>query len=511
MSIALAISPALEASARSGLQHLIDDGFAGRLRARDATLWGSQAQSEASQRLGWIDPFARSAAVLDEALELRASLNRRGIDRVVLCGMGGSSLGPEVVAREAGAPLRVLDSTHPDEVRRALAGDLSRTVAVISSKSGSTIETSLHSLLFERAFEAAALDPREHLVYVTDPGSPFAARASDGYRVFLADPEVGGRFSVLTAFGIVPTALAGADAARLLEDARAMQEVLCADEAGNPALRLAAVLAAGLPERYALLLAETADPRIGLGDWIEQLVAESTGKHGKGLLPIALPSDASELQAPPEQALVALLGIESAPNESPDGEDSSTKPIGADLSILGSLGAQLLLWEVATAALGRLMGINPFDQPDVETAKQAARAVLASDTGTPALHPLPGDDALVAELRDLVPDNGYVALQAFIDRESAAGDRARLLRRRLSDALEAPVSLGWGPRYLHSTGQLHKGGPALGVFVQIVDSSCEPLSVPGGAGELGALLRAQAHGDREVLERRGRPVLAFAL
>lgn len=501
MTIQLSVRSALELASEALLRQLCEDRFASRILQRDDTLWGRAARDEASKRLGWVDPFTAAERVLVEAIQLRDELRARGIDRVVLCGMGGSSLGPEVISREAGVPLTVLDSTHPDVVRRALAGDLARTAVVVSSKSGGTIETRSHAETFLSTFRAAGLDPRAHLFYVTDPGSPLSGEAEQGYRVFLADPNVGGRFSALTAFGIVPTVLAGADMGRVLAEARDVHETLFADASENPALRLAAAIAAALPQRYLLLLGEGNEgdtQNWGLSDWIEQLVAESTGKEGVGVLPIALPLGAYELSTPPPHALAIRL------NASSNDETS-------DIALAAPLGAQLLLWEVATAALGSLMRINPFDQPDVEAAKVAARSALqraAEPLGdADAAH----DDELIEQLKRAVSANGYVAIQAFVDRESALGARAVRLRERLATELGVPVTLGWGPRYLHSTGQLHKGGPQLGVFVQLVDDSAAELQVGSEtAAGFGALMSAQARGDREVLEDRGRTVLRLA-
>ena len=501
MTVQLSIRNELELAAQAPLRQLCEGHFASRLLSQDDTLWGEAARDEASMRLGWVDPFAAAEQVLEEATQLRDELRAHGIDRIVLCGMGGSSLGPEVIASEAEVQLVVLDSTHPDVVRHALAGDLTRTAVVVSSKSGGTIETRSHAETFLAAFLSAGLDPRAHVFYVTDPGSPLSTETEQGYRVFLADPNVGGRFSALTAFGIVPTVLAGADMGRVLAEARGVHELVFTDAPENPALRLAAAIAAALPQRYVLLLSESDEngsQSWGLSDWIEQLVAESTGKEGTGVLPVALPADAYELSAPPPHALAIGLNA-SANNET------------VDIALGAPLGAQLLLWEVATAALGRIMRINPFDQPDVEAAKVAARSALQR-----VAEPLGDDEAaredeLIEQLKRAVSENGYVAIQAFVDRESALGARAVRLRERLAAELGVPIALGWGPRYLHSTGQLHKGGPALGAFVQLIDDAAKELPVgPETTAGFGALMRAQARGDREVLEDRGRTVLRLA-
>lgn len=496
MTIRLYVNEEQQRSGAPLLARLIEDRFASRLFREDRTLWGPEAEVDASNRLGWVDPYAESERVLAEAIRLRTQLARTGIDRVVLCGMGGSSLGPEVMAREAGVTLHVVDSTHPEVVRRALDCDLARTAVVISSKSGDTLETITHSELFQSAFLAAGLDPTAHLIYVTDPGSPLDSLENEGYRVFRADPQVGGRFSALTAFGIVPTVLAGADTAKLLDQAREASALLGIDSAENPALRLAAALAGGLPERYVLLLSEAENARWGLGDWIEQLIAESTGKSGRGVLPIALDRGSHELYAPPVNSV--RLGI---------GVDSGTT---FEFEVDAPLGAQLLFWQVVTVALGRLIGINPFDQPDVEAAKAAAHALIGQNSDSGTEEAALDEDTLIARLRDALPANGYVAIQAYVDPTSSRGADARRLRDRLAEELGAPVALGWGPRYLHSTGQLHKGGPGLGVYVQLLDTRAAELPIPRTRNGVAALLRAQARGDRSVLEARGRTVLTCA-
>lgn len=493
MSIRLTVSSELERSAGVALARLLEGRFASRLFQKDASLWGTHAEEEASQRLGWVDPFGHSERVLREAEQLRDDLQRQSISHIVLCGMGGSSLGPEVIAREANVALTVVDSTHPAVMRRALDCELPHTAVVVSSKSGGTLETSTHSAFFREAFRTAGLDPTRHMIYVTDPGSPFENYAEEGYRVFLADPNVGGRYSALTAFGIVPTVLAGANMTRLLAEAKVARESLRLDSPENPALRLASALIGALPDRYVLLLAEHDDVRLGFGDWIEQLIAESTGKEGKGILPIALRSEAAELADPPANSLVINIGSDLTPSRG--------------LSLTGTLGEQLLLWEVATAALGALLGINPFDQPDVEAAKIAAHAVLGQEIKLLPEDRVVHQSELVERIQVVLPSNGYVAIQAFVDPDSPRGDSVIELRDNLARELGAPVALGWGPRYLHSTGQLHKGGPALGVFLQVVDTASEDLMIPDEKNGLIELLHAQASGDRKVLESSGRIVL----
>lgn len=519
-------STADDGSVEALVERLVSGRIASRIASHDAAIWGAEAEAEARIRLGWTDASARAADLLRGISELGRDFASRGIDRIVLCGMGGSSLAPEVIARHDGVALVVLDSTHPDQVRRALSGGLARTAVVVSSKSGSTIETRSHRATFARAFRSEGIDPADRIVVVTDPGSPLEASARDsGQRVFLADPNVGGRYSALTAFGLVPAGLAGADVAQIVADAESVRAALSADTTDNPALQLAAAIAAGLPDRFALAIAEAEDARWGLGDWIEQLVAESTGKSGRGVLPVVLDPAAPELgEGLPTTALGVTVGA----------VDHGERPAEPrlDLSVTGPLGAQMLTWEVATAALGFLMGIDPFDQPDVESAKVAARAALDDAHGTiPAIAALgdasgtsglgievlaaPGGaapatvDELVEALRTAVGSDGYLAIQAYLDREGDAADALHALRAAAAERLLAPVTFGWGPRFLHSTGQLHKGGPAVGVFLQILDAADPELPIAESDAGFGELIAAQARGDRDVLAERGRPVFAL--
>lgn len=491
------------ASPDEALERLVSDRVASRIFARDAALWGAAAEPEAAIRLGWTDVKRAARDLIPRIEELRGEFLANGVDRIVLCGMGGSSLAPAVITRWAGVELTMIDSTHPDAVRRVLDADqLPRTAVVVSSKSGSTIETRSHLAAFEHAFRSVNIVPAERIVIVTDPGSPLDGESrSAGRRVFNADPHVGGRFSALTAFGLVPSGLAGVDVSALVADAQEVREELAKDSPENPALRLAAAIFAGLPERFVLAVSELPGAEWGLGGWIEQLVAESTGKDGQGVLPIALPAGAPEFEAPPTNTVRVHVGA-----ELPEADGSW------DLAVAGTLGSQMLVWETATAALGRLMGIDPFNQPDVEAAKIAARAALSSTSvRIGAGDAVPTAEELAAGLLDAVPADGYLAIQAYLD---PAGSQARALRRlrdRLATVLGAPVALGFGPSYLHSVGQLHKGGPALGAFLQVTEIVDQDLTIPGAESSFGKLIAAQARGDRDVLAERGRPVLVLPI
>ncbi|NLW99067.1 MAG: glucose-6-phosphate isomerase [Actinomycetales bacterium] len=526
--IAIATSGAASDAVSSVVPALVADRVASRLFDQDATLWGEAAEPEASIRLGWTGLHRTSRPLIGEIAALREQFVSDGVDRVVLCGMGGSSLAPEVICRTEGKNIVILDSSHPVSVRAALT-DLDRTLVVVSSKSGGTVETDSQRRAFVAAFEEAGIDPRSRVVIVTDPGSPLDEQSrADGYRVINADPNVGGRFSALTAFGLVPSGLAGVDVGALLDDAEAVADILASDDSDNPALILGAVLAGTSPLRDKIMLLENGTDISGFGDWAEQLIAESTGKDGKGVLPVVVIPDTGTargdyLDGDDITTIELVTDVEEADLE---GESSA--------AVAGTLGAQLLLWEAATAVAGRLLGINPFDQPDVESAKQAARELLSAGAGAAAaplftdgdveIRVLPEDgagnewigsatnlpDAVSALLEQLDPERGYVAVMAYLDRtEAGTGVDSELpaVAPRLSRATGRPVTFGWGPRFLHSTGQYHKGGPPQGVYIQITDTPAEDLPVPGRDFTFGEFIAAQAGGDASVLGQHQRPVL----
>ena len=512
---------------------LVADRVASRVAAQDPDLWGAEAAEEAGKRLGWVDVAARSADVPARVEALRAELAAEGVDRVVLCGMGGSSLAPEVITATAGVPLVVLDGTDPGQVRRALAEGLERTVVVVSSKSGGTVETDSQRRAFVAAFEGAGVDAARRVVVVTDPGSPFSQMARDeGYRaLFEADPDVGGRYSALTAFGLVPAGLAGVDVRGLLDDAAEALAALAADDEANPGLQLGAALGGTDPLRDKLVLVEDGTPLRGFGAWAEQLVAESTGKSGTGLLPVVVAGPGSpEVASSPADALVVrLVGPGGSDDASPDEDPSPGRTSAAEVRVAGSLGAQMALWETAVVVAGRLLGINPFDQPDVESAKNATRELLEGSPetedptavdGAVELRATPELDgattledavgALLSQLSSVEGDRGYLAVMAYLDREADADLEA--VREDLAARTGRPVTFGWGPRFLHSTGQYHKGGPATGVYLQITSAPAgEDLPIPDRPFTFGGLQRAQAAGDAAVLAEHGRPVLRLHL
>ncbi|MDQ0380828.1 glucose-6-phosphate isomerase [Amycolatopsis thermophila] len=506
----------LAAKAAPLVGELVADRVASKVAAQDSTLWGPDAESEAAIRLSWTTLHKSSRPLIGEIEALREELRGEGVDRIVLAGMGGSSLAPEVIAATEHVALTVLDTTDPGQVADALAGDLRRTVLVVSSKSGGTVETDSHRRIFAKAFADNGIDAASRIVVVTDPGSPLAELAEkEGYRkVFLADPHVGGRYSALTAFGLVPAGLAGADIARLLDQAAAAAQVLGSDDADNPAIKLAAAWGAAHADgAEKVVLADTGSGITGFADWAEQLIAESTGKNGTGLLPVAVDGPA-------------------APGFADAGSDATPVAVGpvtgaAKVATTGSLGAQFLLWEFATAIAGRLLKINPFDQPDVEAAKKAARSLLddpskltggetptATDDAVEIFAPagVSGNGSLTDVLREFLasaPEGGYLAVQAYLDRLDDAS--AALLRPELAKRTGLQTTFGWGPRFLHSTGQYHKGGHQNGIFLQITGAAESDLDVPDRPYTLGQLQHAQALGDGQVLTERGRPVLRLHL
>jgi hypothetical protein len=492
-------------------QDLARDRVPGLLAEKDPTLWGKEAEPEASVRLGWVDTYRRSRDLLPVLAKLREDL--AGLDHVVLAGMGGSSLAPEVVARTLGVALTVLDTTDPYQVRSALSDRLDRTVVVVSSKSGSTVETDSHRRAYWQAFEDAGIaDIGRRFVIVTDPGSPLEATAREmGAHVVLADPDVGGRYSALTAFGLVPTALAGVNVAELLDQAEELSRSLGKDDE-NPALALGAALgAAALAGRDKVALIDDGTGISGLGDWAEQLIAESTGKDGKGILPVVVENPTAP-GSTGDDVLTVTMGGALAPGQVPGGGASP------HVTVNGPLGAHFLAWEAAVAFAGRLLHINPFDQPNVTESKENTKKILSS--GLPEQAPLFVEGAIevyaehagpttldgaLSWLADEIAPKGYLAVMAYLDRfgqASVAGVRPALAR-----ASGRAVTFGWGPRFLHSTGQYHKGGPQVGVFLQITGATPVDLDVPGQPYTFGQLQAAQAAGDRQALAGRGRPLL----
>lgn len=441
-----------------------------RLAAKDSSIWGSSAAAEASVRLGWVDLPNTSRALLPRLDALWAWARSEGIKKVLLCGMGGSSLAPEVIARSFGKDLIVVDSTDPDLLIPLSKLSFKECAVVISSKSGTTIETLSHLALFEEMMRKAGISPSERMIVVTDPNSPLDHHGREhGLQVFNADSDVGGRFSALTAFGLVPSALLGIDVALLLDDAAETLGSLIRPD--NPAERLASFLAGN---NFVHLRDHAKFP--GLGDWIEQLVAESSGKSGKGVLPWISPSTRLPLPS-----------------------------LDLNLDIRAPLGAQFMLWEWSTALLGWILGVDPFNQPDVQATKAETAELLSSKIS----HSFDTTDPLKmrSEIDDLGSSAGYISICAFLN--PRADGKLEQLRETLETRYGIPVTFGWGPRFLHSTGQFHKGGPRIGVFISITGDCLEDLPVPGKPFTFQQLIRAQAKGDATALRKKGLTVLEY--
>jgi hypothetical protein len=438
---------------------------------RDATTWTGRDEAH---WLGWLDEPLHIQEQLDEIRRFAESLHDE-VDHVVLCGMGGSSLAPEVLRRSFGVDwFHVLDTTHP----RAIRGleeklDLERTFFVSSSKSGSTLETRSHTDYFwQQNGKRGAM-----FAAVTDPGSELERLARErGFRaVFSGEPSIGGRYSALSPFGIVPAVLMGADAGRILERAQEMREA-CRSGEGNPGYELGAAFGEGWREGRDKICIADAPGDFGL--WAEQLIAESTGKHGKGLIP--------------------------APGESPDGPDrQAAQP---ELPDPYALGAEFFRWEFAIAVAGAYLEINPFDQPDVQAAKDKTNEVLATGK-EPELEAEGSIEELLAQKQE----GDYACVQAFVEPTAENDRRIADLVARLRRESGLVVTHGYGPRYQHSTGQLHKGGPNTGLFLQLIDDEGDELPIPGKPFGFRRLLRAQAAGDLETLKERGRRVARVRL
>ncbi len=438
---------------------------------RDSTVWTG---GDEAHWLGWLDEPLHVQEQLEDIRRFAEPLHDE-VDHVVLCGMGGSSLAPEVLRRSFDVDwFHVLDTTHPRAIRALEEKlDLERTFFVSSSKSGTTLETRSHTDYFwQRNGKRGAM-----FAAVTDPGSELERLARErGFRaVFAGEPSIGGRYSALSPFGIVPAVLMGADAGRILERAREMREA-CRSGEGNPGYELGSRFGEGWRDGRDKICIGDAPGDFGL--WAEQLIAESTGKHGKGLVP--------------------------APGESPDGADrQSAQP---ELPDPYALGAEFFRWEFAIAVAGAYLEINPFDQPDVQAAKDKTNEVLATGK-EPELE----QEASIEELLAQKQEGDYACVQAFIEPTAENDRRLADLVARLRRESGLVVTHGYGPRYQHSTGQLHKGGPNTGLFLQVIDDEGDELSIPGKPFGFRRLIRAQAAGDLETLKERGRRVARVRL
>ncbi len=519
---------------RIHLDDWLQNDKVGRFWESDKSLW---TDSDEDRWTGWLTIVDEQLADTTHLTALRDDIAEAGFSDALLLGMGGSSLCPEVLARtfgdQPGFPkLHVLDSTDPSQIRTFEGKvDLDNTVFIVASKAGSTLETDiLRAYFFERAGQAG-----ERFIAITDPGSKLEAIAyADDYRKILyAVPEIGGRYSALSNFGMTAGAVAGLDVVGILERAREMaQSCRRADPVGNPGVELGLFLGAMANGGRNKLTFLTSPGLEALGSWLEQLIAESTGKQGKAIIPVDLESvgDAEVYDDDRVFAVLQLAG-EDAP-EPPTGHPTAMIVCGSPLDI----GQEFFRWEVATAVAGSVMGINPFDQPDVEAGKIATRALtdeyeakgsLPAETpfqreGGIELFADPGhvdmlvgadslDEILAAHLA-LIGKGDYVALLAYIEMNDAHEQTLQSIRTAIRDQTKAATCLGFGPRFLHSTGQAYKGGPNQGVVIQVTcDDSPHDLAVPGRTYSFGTVKAAQARGDFQVLTQRGRRALRVHL
>ncbi len=542
------VSAELQSAIAGRLESWTDARVAGRLWQKDGTLWSASGKppDELAAWLGWLDLPESMQARLPELEQLAAAVRRDGYTRAAVLGMGGSSLAPEVFSRVFGfgdgaaAPgsdgleLRILDSTHPAAVRgfREWA-TAARTIFCVSSKSGTTTEpNAFHAVM---AAEAPALD----FIAITDPGTALAdlARSQEFRAIVDGPPDVGGRYSALTVFGLLPAALHGVPITALLARASAMGERCRQAPDDNPGLRLGAYLGEAAAAGRDKLTILTSSRLASFGDWVEQLIAESTGKRGTGIVPIVGEPIGEPRQYGDDRCFV-LITLADDPDTEWGRLSESLTGLGhpflhIELADALDIGGEFIRWEVATAAAGMILEIDPFDQPNVQESKDATRQLLASarDTGRlTSAAPLvatqgmalygdpvaigdtpPSVDGGIRQLLSLVQPGDYVAMLAYLPKDREVEALLQRTRAQIRDALGVATTLGFGPRFLHSTGQLHKGGPDSGVYLQITAEPHKDLPIPGWDETFGLLIAAEALGDLQSLERRRRRVLRLHL
>jgi glucose-6-phosphate isomerase len=515
----------------SGRLH--DLRFAHALWARQLDIWtrDAEVQKKIANRLGWLGALDFVTPQLPRLTTFADSIRTSGLSQVVLLGMGGSSLAPEVLRRVFGVrdgypAFRMLDSVDPDAVRAAMARADS-SLFVLASKSGTTIEPNVMAAeAMERLRAAGIADPGSRFVAITDEGTALHRRAIDErFRdVFVNPTDIGGRYSALSFFGMVPAALMGIDLERMVALAREMEAACRQDTvASNPGLALGALMAAGALNGRDKLTLLVPERLASFGLWVEQLVAESTGKHGKGVVPI---TGEPASVAPGDDRIAVFVRLAGDTRAAPS--RVANDPIATiDMPEVAALGAEFLRWEIATAAAGVLLDINPFDEPNVQQAKDATRALLdvyAQQKRLPMPEPTasfkgvrlatsraveearPG--ASPEEFLQLIGRGDYFCLLAYLPPDDDAFEpRLWELREHVADRYGCATMFGYGPRYLHSTGQLHKGGANNGVFVVITADADQDLPVPGEPFSFGVLELAQGVGDFQSLDRTGRRAL----
>ncbi len=536
-----------QAAVGEALTQIEQSRVVARIWAHDYTVWKPEP-TEITNRLGWLDIAARMKQEVGRLQTFAETIWAAGYHHALLLGMGGSSLAPEVFGKTFGGAkdfvVGVLDSTDPGAVLnfgRSLPID--KTLCIVATKSGGTVETLSGFKYFYNQVKAVVGEGKagEHFIAITDPGSSLIDLAQKyAFReIFLNDPNIGGRYSALSLFGLLPASLIGIDLDRLLDGSTAMaQECQETATAGNPGAWLGAVMGELAKAGRDKVTFITSDEIASFGDWAEQLIAESTGKEGKGILPV-VGEAVGQPQVYGDDRLFVYLKLkgDTRYDQAVDALEKAGHPVARlEISSGYNLGGQFFLWELATAIAGERLGINPFDQPNVEAAKVLAREMVAAylksgllPAEDPVIH---SDDIAVysktglssrdpasalAEFISKAQPGAYISLQAYVESTPETERALQALRIKLRDQSKLATTLGYGPRFLHSTGQLHKGDAGKGLFIQFTADDTEDTPIPDEAGKdasgmsFGVLKMAQALGDGQALRNAGRQVMRFHL
>jgi glucose-6-phosphate isomerase len=502
----------------SAMEAAVVDEVARRIWSKDSSLWKSDENNTKviKNSLGWLTVADEMLGVADELVEFAETIRAGGFQHVMVCGMGGSSLCPEVLARtfgrQEGFPeLLVLDSTDPDVIAAfAQRIDIERCLFIIASKSGSTTEPNVFYKFWYDQLSRRSENPGDNFIAITDPGSPLVETAAElkFRRTFLNQSDIGGRYSALSYFGMVPAALMGLDVRRFLDRARQVAQPDVTEESALPLGVIMGECANAGRDKLTLVI----DPSLEtLGLWIEQLVAESTGKEGKGILPVN-----GELVGTPEvygnDRLFVSISLGAVSKQTKDKLDALAEAghpvVHRELASVYRLGAEFFEWEFATACAGWRLGINPFDQPNVQEAKDATKELLESFVRRGRLDER--DESAADEVFTIKPGD-YIAFLNFIEETPEIDRQFQELRTQLRETTRCAVTVGYGPRFLHSTGQLHKGGPDTGVFFQIIAEDQADFPIPGEDYTFSILKQAQALGDFRALAKRGRRVIGIEI
>ncbi len=522
MSLEYSLPLDLDAKVRATLEDWTAQGNVQKLWNKDASLW---TNADEAKWLGWLDIVDEQVDNVQALRDLGAAVMERGFEHILLLGMGGSSLCPEVLAmtfgKKAGFPeVHVLDSTDPAQVQTfANKVNIEKTLFFVSSKSGSTLEPNI----FKQYFFDLAKNPSQFIA-ITDPGSNMQKVAENDkfWKIFYGNASIGGRYSALSNFGMAPAAAMGIDVGRFLHEAQIMVGECHAEPANNPGVALGIVLGAACNMGHDKLTIIASPGISDLGAWMEQLVAESTGKLGKGIIPVD-----REPLGPPwlygNDRLFVYLRLEGATEQAHEVgvaelEKAGHPVVRITLPGIYHLGAEFMRWEIATAVAGAIIGINPFDQPDVEAAKIATKKLTAefeASGSLPAETPLsvmdPALTERVKELLESLKPSDYFAVLGYVEMNASNENALQSIRAQVRDKKKVATCLGFGPRFLHSTGQAYKGGPNTGVFLQVTCDDAADLQVPGSKFTFGIVKAAQARGDLDVLVERGRRTLRVHL